>query len=468
MSKNNRKTPLATRSQINTPVDLDILRLGMNGEGIGSLEGFTLFVPGALPGEKVRAELCSMHKTYGKARLLKILTPSPIRQNPPCPRFGLCGGCQLMHLPYLEQLRYKTEKVRNDLSRVGGLEGIEVRPCLPAKEPLAYRNKIEVPFQRHQGESAFGFYASESHAIVPFSSCPVHCRLGDAAFQCLRKQVLASGIPPYDEAKHNPGLRHVLLRTSETHGETLMALITNGFEVKGIEGLGQGIMSCHPAIKGVVQNSNPVQGNVILGKQTRVLAGQDSIFESIRGFTFSIDSLSFFQINTAQTETLLALVDSLACFSGKERVLDIFSGVGLFSICLSQKAGEIIGIESVDAAVERARLNARINHVRNASFICARAEEAIGDIPGADVVILDPPRKGCDAKLLDALLKLAPKRIIYVSCNPATLARDLRILAHDRYKIDCIQPLDMFPQTAHVETVVGLSSKVLLAPLARK
>ncbi len=438
-------------------INIDILRLGINGEGIGTLDGFTIFVPWALPEEKVLAEMILVHKTYGKARLHKIISFSKKKRlEPACSLFTKCGGCQLMHLPYQDQLTYKTARIADNIQRLGGINDVHIKPCIAAEKELYYRNKIEVPFGLALDKPDFGFYESESHNIIPFNDCPVHCGLGREVFTIIKNVVLESGIPPYNEAKHNQGLRHVLVKTAESTGEVLVVLVTNGFAVKGIEKLGENLIKCHKAIKGVVQNNNEMTGNIILGRNCRTLAGMNSISEKIFGLTFNIDALSFFQINTGQTKKLIETVIALACLTGKEELLDIFCGVGLFSLCLSGKVRKVTGIESVENAVNLARFNAGINNIKNTEFLCGNAETAISNITSANVVILDPPRKGCDPCVLSAINKISPSRIVYVSCNPSTLARDLKILAQYGYKVDAVQPIDMFPQTSHVETVAGL------------
>jgi 23S rRNA (uracil1939-C5)-methyltransferase len=363
-----------------------------------------------------------------------------------------------MHLPYPEQMRYKTGKVKNDLVHIGGLD-VVVENCLPCGAELGYRNKIEVPFGLLNGRPAFGFYAAESHRIVPFETCPVHCKEGDQVFRQLRNLILDSGIQPYDERSHSPGLRHVLLKTAVTTSETLAVLVTNGFAVPGIEALAQKIQKAKAPLKGVVQNNNPQKGNAILGKTTRVLAGKNGITEKILGISFELDALSFFQVNTAQTEKLLQTVERFTGLTGKERLLDVYCGVGLFSLYLAGKAEKAIGIESAEEAVSRARFNAGLNNIRNTEFLCADAAEGVRGVIKADVVILDPPRKGCDPGLIASLLNLSPARIVYVSCNPSTLARDLKVLTAGGYAAVTVQPVDMFPQTSHIETVVRIDRK---------
>lgn len=455
-TENKRKRGNDMKPLLRQTLDVNIQRLGMHGEGVASIDGFTLFIPGALPGEQVKVQVIQVRKTFGRARLLKLLTPSPIRQIPACPVFGRCGGCQLMHLPYPDQLAFKTEKVKGDLWHIGGLKDLEVKPCLAAPGETAYRNKIEVPFGRIKERPVLGFYAPESHFIIPIDRCPVQCESGDQLFQSLHRLILNSGVQPYDERLHSPGIRHLFIKTSQKTGENLVTFITNGFEIPGLDELAKRILSENPSVKGIIQNNNPDHGNTILGPHSRLLAGQDYIEEEVAKTRFRIGALSFFQINTAQAETLVETVQTLLAPQAGETLLDVFCGAGLFSLCLGKSVSRVIGIENVTEAVELARLNADLNQVSQAEFILGSAEEVIRDISRADGVILDPPRKGCDPALLDALIKLTPKRIVYVSCNSATLARDLKHLSASRYQIDTIQPLDMFPQTSHVEVVAKL------------
>jgi len=453
MTEKNKKQQIVpeNRPMLGETVEIPVLRLGVNGEGIADCNGFTLFIDGVLPGEKVRVRISELHTTYGRAKLLDVLIPVEHRRRPDCKIFGRCGGCQLMHLRYREQTANKRIRVQEDIRRIGGFADFEVEPCIAADNEFAYRNKIEVPFRVRNRAPWFGFFRSNSHEIIPFRECLIHCKAGDHLFNTLRELILRSGIHPYDEKRDLPSLRHVLLRNAREGA--LVTLVTNGMDIRGIEALAKELMASDPMVKGVVQNNNTSRSNVILGREQRLLAGVDHVIEEVAGIRFRIGSRSFFQINTPQAARMAQLVLEMAALDGTETVLDAYSGVGFFSMFLAQKALKVIGIESFEAATLEARSNAEMNGLLNVEFRSGAAEELIASVQKADVVVMDPPRKGCEASFLEALSGLAPKKIIYVSCNPATLARDLKILASRGYRLTRVKPVDMFPQTSHIESV---------------
>lgn len=440
----------------NDLLKLTVLRMGYNGEGVASANGYTVFVPGALPGETVTARVILVKKNYAKARLVDLLTPSPERAIPSCPVYGKCGGCQLMHLRYKAQLEFKRAQVVLNLEKIGQMKGVEVKPCLPSPRILDYRNKIEVPFREQRDGPVFGFFEFESHDVVPFERCAVHCSAGDAIFSQVRRIVFENRVRAYDERLNNKSLRHVLIKTAVNTGQALVVLVSCGAELKRLREVTERIMTCHPAVRGVVQNVNQEVTNVILGRKFKLLAGKATITEQVLGLKFNITATSFFQINPFQLPHLMEQTALAAKLSGTERVADVYSGVGLFSLYLAGKAREVVGVESVHDAVRNAEENARLNDIRNVSFLCGRAERVIGSLKRVSTVIMDPPRAGCEEGFLRALAGIRPGRVVYVSCNPATLARDLAFLCGSGYKIESVQPLDMFPQTAHVETVVAL------------
>ncbi|MBS0615664.1 MAG: 23S rRNA (uracil(1939)-C(5))-methyltransferase RlmD [Verrucomicrobia bacterium] len=416
--------------------NIDIQRLGIDGEGVGSLEGFTLFVEGALPSENVQVEITEKRKTYGRARLLQVLSSSPHRVKPLCPLFGKCGGCQLMHLSYPQQLLAKQTRVFDALTRIGKLS-VEVAPCLPSPQPLAYRNKIQLPVSPR---GKLGLYAKDSHNLVEIERCYIHCDLGEKVFQALQPLITTD-------------LRHVLIKTAVHTNQVLVILVTSSSQL--LTSLGEQILKLVPEIKGIVQNIQPDPTNTILSKNFHLLAGQNYIEETLCGLTFKVSPASFFQVNPPQAERLYQKALEFAALNGAETVLDAYCGVGTLTLLLAQKAGHVIGVEYASVAIEDAKENARRNNIHNVTFHAMAAEKL--DVPPLDVAVLNPPRKGCDKDFLLRLANLKPKRIIYISCDPATLARDLRILCDNGYRVEQVQPFDMFPQTAHVETVVCLS-----------
>ncbi len=429
--------------QIGQEVELYIERLGINGEGVAHLEGFTLFVDGALPGERVRARIVEKRKNFGRAQVVARLTISAHRVQPVCPLFGTCGGCQLMHLNYAQQLEAKRQRVVDALQRIGKLFDVQVLPCMPSPSPTAYRNKIQLPVG---AGLQLGLYARNTHDLIPIDKCYIHCELGEKVFQHVQRTIRA--FPVEGE------LKHVLIKTAVNTQQVLVVLVTVSNEPLVI--LAEKLMAGMPEIKGVVQNINPADSNVILSTHFRKLAGQDWIEERLHGLLFKVSPASFFQVNPAQAEKLYQQVVEFAELTGEEIVLDAYCGVGTLSLILSQYAKETTGVECVPEAISDAQENAKRNAVGNAKFFCAPAEEFISRLNEVDVAVLNPPRKGCEPLFLQSLVKLAPKRIVYVSCDPATLARDLQFLCLQGYRVDAVQPFDMFPQTAHVECVVLL------------
>ncbi len=420
--------------------DLLVERLGINGEGVGYHEGFTVFVDEALPKEKVRVRLYEKRKNFGRAKIVEILTASPHRVKPVCPLFGRCGGCQLMHLDYAQQLIAKRQRVVDALERIGKFTDSDVQPCEPSSLPLGYRNKIQLPVV----DGRLGLYARNSHDLVEIERCFIHCDLGEKVLthmQSILKRVSFE-------------LKHLLIKTAVNTQQVLVILVTVKEEMPA--GLAEAIMAAMPEIKGVVQNVHPTQGNVILSRDFRILAGQAWIEEKLLGLTFKVSPASFFQVNPAQAERLYQKVLEFSSLGKEEVVLDAYCGVGTLSLILAREAKEVIGIECVPEAILDAEENAKHNGISNARFLCGQAEEVIATLKGIDVAILNPPRKGCEPSFLQKLVILKPKRVVYVSCDPATLARDLRFLCDNGYVLDVAQPFDMFPQTAHVECIVRL------------
>lgn len=428
------------KPQHNETIQITIQRLGIHGEGIGSYEGFTMFVEGALPGERVQAVITDVRKNFGRARAVEFLDTSPHRVKPPCPVFGRCGGCQLMHLDYEHQLETKRQRVVDALQRIGKIDH-EVLPCVPSPSPLSYRNKIQLPYK----DSRLGLYAFNSHDLVEIERCYIHCPLGEKAFQHIKAILKKS---PSEK------LRHVLIKTAVHTDQVLVILVTEG--ESDITKLAQHIKTGMPEIQGVVQNINQAPGNVILGPINRILEGEGHIMDRICGLNFKVSPASFFQVNPAQAEHLYQKALEVCDLKGTETVLDAYCGVGTLSLLLAQKAKKAIGVESVAEAISDAQENARLNGIENASFTCALAEDFIGSLSNIDAAVINPPRKGCDPLFLEKLIALKPKKLVYISCDPATLARDLAILQTGNYRIKEVQPFDMFPQTTHVETLVYL------------
>ncbi len=452
--------------------NLTIHDLGHHGEGIGYHQGYTVFVEGALPTEVVKVQLFYRQKKFGKANLLEILQPSIHRRTPPCPLFSQCGGCQLMHLSYEQQLEIKTKRVIEALKRIGKLEKPPVLPCLPSPIPLHYRNKIQLPIRSTAilpSQKQIGFYTRHSHQLIDIPACLIHAEIGEAVYVKVRQLIQDSSLTAYDPLTHQGVLRHLLIKTAFNQREVLVILVTTAVEQTQLLPLAHQIQEACPTVKGVIQNVNTRTDNVILGQNYHVLTGSSFVIEKIGALSFKVSPASFFQVNPQQAIHLYQKALELADLTGQEIVLDAYCGVGTLALFFAKQVKQVIGVECVPQAIEDAQYNAALNQIENAHFICTLAEEFIQNFSFntpfcpttscIDLVILNPPRSGCDKNFLKNLVKLKAKKIIYISCDPATLARDLLELSFLGYVVDVVQPFDMFPQTAHVECLVRLILK---------
>ncbi|MBO8164788.1 MAG: 23S rRNA (uracil(1939)-C(5))-methyltransferase RlmD [Brevibacillus sp.] len=452
-------------------VDVDITGLTHEGAGVGRFEGYTLFIPQALAGERVRAQVEHVKKKYGFARLLKIVKRAEHRTKPPCPVFDRCGGCSLQHLAYEEQLRHKRQIVIDNLERIGGFavaddgttgHGLVVHPTIGMNDPWRYRNKAQVPIGEQDGGLVGGFYAERSHTIIDIDRCLIQHEASDAVVAVVKRLAGRLGIQPYDEVRHTGLLRHVVTKVGVRTGEIMVVLITTETFIPNRDLLIEAIRREVPGVTSIVQNINPRRTNVIFGDQTYTLWGNDVIYDYIGPIKFAISARSFYQVNPLQTEVLYNKTLEYAGLTGSETVIDAYCGIGTISLFLARKAGRVYGVEIVPEAIRDARKNAELNGLSNVTFEAGAAEEVIpawkeqGISP--DVIVVDPPRKGCDEALLTTILQMRPQRVVYVSCNPSTLARDLKVLA-DGYVIKEVQPVDMFPHTGHVECVILMVRK---------
>lgn len=493
---------------------IEIIGMNHEGEGVGRVEGYTLFVSGALPGEQVEVKVLKTKKQYGYAKLLNVLQASPERVTPPCDIYEQCGGCQLQHLSYEGQLDWKRQHVIDALERIGklsvakdldtdldtgkgadtgltleaisslgdgvseeivGVEGIKVLPTLGMAEPWRYRNKAQVPIgvaperssrSTHSTHSApensliGGFYAKGSHRIIDMETCLIQHEQNDEVIAHIKEIGRNLGIAPYNEETGQGLLRHVVVRIGRTTGEIMVVLVTNGDRIPKVEEWIQAITSQIPHVTSICQNVNTRRTNVIFGDVTRVLWGREVIYDYIGNVKFAISARSFYQVNPEQTEVLYQKTVEYAGLTGNETVIDAYCGIGTISLFLAQHAKKVYGVEIVPEAIEDARVNAELNGMSHVQFEVGASEDVIPRWKEqgveADVIVVDPPRKGCDAKLLETILEMKPERVVYVSCNPATLARDLRVLEDGGYKVVEAQPVDMFPHTTHVECVVRL------------
>ena len=434
--------------------------LGVHGEGIGSVDGFTVFVPGALPGETVTAEITLLKKSYAMGELLSIEQESPFRVVPECSVYENCGGCQLSYLTYEGQLDIKYRRVKDVIERIAGESGDLVRPVLPAAHPFAYRNKMAVPAGLVKGKAALGCYRQGSHDIIPVSSCAIQKEENNRLLRFARRFIEKYGISVYDEKTRKGSLRHVLGRVGD--GGKMMAILVTASETlpeekRWIEEIKKEL----PEVVSLWHNIQSKPGNTILGAKIRHLWGRETLTASLCGLRFEVSPSSFFQVHKEQAEILYEKALAYADLKGGETVIDAYCGTGTISLCLAKKAKRVIGIEIVRPAIEDAKKNAKKNHMENTEFYAADAGKLMpqlyrkGLVP--DVIVMDPVRAGCSEEVLKAAAGMNPKRIVYVSCNPATFARDAKILKSEGYEIKEIQPVDMFPQTMHVEAIVLLS-----------
>lgn len=445
----------------NDQIEVSFSDLTQDGSGVAKVDGYTLFVPGALPGEHARIQVVKTKKGYGFGRIIERTKTSSERTVPLCPIFDQCGGCAIQHLASPAQLDFKRHLVENALKHIGGLKHIEVKPTLGMADPWSYRNKIQVPVAVQNGVFSFGFYRKRSHSIVAMGHCLITDPIIDEIAQTVRRFMETARVEPYDETRNRGVLRHVMARIGKKTGEVMVVIITRTKDLPHRKEMIKQLTEQYPQIVSIVQNINAKRTNAIFGETTKTLWGRDMIYDQIGDITFAVSARSFFQVNPLQTEILYGKALEFADLTGKETVIDAYCGIGTISLFLAQKARQVYGVEIVPEAIEDARKNADLNHITNARFETGKAEEIIpkwkeqGVQP--DAIVVDPPRKGCDASLISTMIDMQPKRIVYVSCNPATLARDLKMLTAGGYQVKKVQPVDMFPQTLHVECVVLMS-----------
>jgi len=513
-----------------TVAEVEIEGLTHEGLGVGKAEGFTLFAAGTLPGERARVRVTDVKKQYGIADLEALLRESEDRVIPPCPIYEACGGCQLQHLSYEAQLRWKRRMVIDNLTRIGKLHvahgagdetedgadspgsaasdttsdspdsagsarsfgspatpageapallakddrqatasGVIVHPTIGMKEPWRYRNKAAVPVGEREGGLTAGFYEQGSHRIVDMEACLIQNEQNDALIRHVRRIADELGIPAYDRARHEGILRHVVVRTGVKTKEMMVVLVTNGRHLphadKFVERLREAVRIEQPGYRlmSICQNVNMKRTNVIFGDETRVLWGSETIEDRIGDIRFAISAQSFYQVNPEQTEVLYRKALEYAGLSGEETVIDAYCGIGTISLFLARRAKRVYGVEIVPEAIEDAKRNAELNGIRNVEFAVGRAEDVMPRWHeagvDADVIVVDPPRKGCERSLLETIIAMKPKRVVYVSCNPSTLARDLRILEDGGFRTVEVQPVDMFPHSGHVECVILMVRK---------
>ncbi len=469
----------------NQILTVEITDMTSEGEGVGKKDGFPFFIKDTVIGDKAEIRVTRVKKNYAYGRLEKVLTPSPFRIDPKCAFHKQCGGCQIQSMSYEKQLEFKDARVRNNLIRIGGFapEKIDniMEPILGMEEPFYYRNKAQYPVgQNKEGEPVTGFYAGRTHSIVANTECHLGVKENKEILEIILAYMRENRVPAYDESTGKGLIRHVLIRKGFFSGEIMVCLVVN---LKGAQRklpaqqkLLDKLLTI-PNMTSVSLNINTERTNVILGQEIRLIWGKATIKDTIhvcdadnnfertgRGITYAISPVSFYQVNPVQTEKLYSLALSFAELTGQETVWDLYCGIGTISLFLAEKAKKVYGVEVIPQAVENARENAVSNGIFNAEFFVGKAEEVLPekykkDGIFADVIVVDPPRKGCDTACLDTILKMTPQRVVYVSCDSATLARDLKVLCGGGYEVERVRAVDMFPMTVGVETVCLLSNR---------
>ena len=450
--------------QKNDILTVTIEDMGHDGEGIGKADGYTLFVKDAVIGDVIEAKIMKAKKNYAYARLMRILEPSPHRVEPVCPMARPCGGCQLQMMDYQEQLRFKQKKIEDNLRRIGGFEQIPMEPILGMEQPFRYRNKAQFPVETDkEGNLVTGFYAGRTHDIINNRNCYLGVEENRQVLDVVLGWMEKYGVSAYDEKTGTGLVRHILIRYGFKTREMMVCLVINGERVPKQEALVERLREIS-GMTSITTSTNQERTNVIMGSKIRTLWGTPYISDYIGEVKYQISPLSFYQVNPVQTEKLYGTALEYAGLDGNETVWDLYCGIGTISLFLAQKAKKVYGVEIVPAAIEDARRNAELNGITNAEFFVGKAEEVLPEMYAkgearADVIVVDPPRKGCDAALLETVVKMQPERIVYVSCDSATLARDLKWLCAEGYELKRVRGVDMFPMTGHVETVCLLSNR---------
>lgn len=450
--------------QKNDLVQLTIEDMSLEGAGIGKVDGYTLFVKDAVIGDIIEAKIMKTKKHYGFARLINIITPSPHRVEPRCAYAKQCGGCQIQFLDYQEQLKFKENKIINNIKRIGGFDSVPFEGMLGMEEPFYYRNKAQFPIGKDkEGNIITGFYAGRTHSIIANRTCHLGVGVNEEVLNRVIAYMEENQIQPYDEETGKGLVRHVLIRYGFTTKEIMVCLIVNGKKIPRSEQLVSSLCQIE-GMTSITFSVNREKNNVIMGKEFEVLWGQGYITDYIGDIKFQISPLSFYQVNPVQTKVLYEKALEYAGLTGKETVWDLYCGIGTISLFLTQKAKKVYGVEVIPQAIEDAKNNAKINNIDNVEFFVGKAEEVLPEKYeeeqiSADVIVVDPPRKGCEESLLETMLAMKPEKIVYVSCDSATLARDLKYLCEGGYELVKVVGVDQFGMTVHVETVV-LMSKV--------
>ncbi|RDY23099.1 23S rRNA (uracil(1939)-C(5))-methyltransferase RlmD [Romboutsia maritimum] len=443
---------------------VDVVDIGQGGVGIGKYDGFTVFVEGGLINDKVKVKINKSKKNYAVGEIVEIIEKSPFRVERKCSDILKdCGGCQIQELDYQKQLDIKTNEVKQVMTRIGKLEDIIVHNTLGMEDPFRYRNKAQFPIQKINGDPVIGFYKKKSHDLISTDKCIIQHDINDKIMKIIKTYINAYKVSVYDEKSNTGVLRHLVTKIGFTTKEVMVVLVANGKKLPYLNELASVLEENVPGFKTLVVNVNRENTNVILGKENIVIYGDGKINDYIGNLVFEISPLSFFQVNPVQTEVLYNKALEYADLKEDDTVFDIYCGIGSISLFLAQKAKKVYGIEIVEDAIKDAKINAKLNNLDNVDFYVGKAEEVVPKMykegKTANVVVVDPPRKGCDEKVLNTIVSMQPDRVVYVSCNPSTLARDLNYLDEHGFKCVEIQPVDMFPHTMHVECVAKIVRK---------
>ncbi len=443
----------------NDIIPLEITDMTGQGSGIAHIDGMAVFVALTAPGDKINAHILKVKKNYAFAKADDIIIPSSMRIEPDCECYSKCGGCVFRHISYNEELKIKQQRVFDALTRIGKLSGFSMNSIQGCDNPDHYRNKSQIPVGKDKnGNVIMGFFGTHSHRIINSTKCMLHPQEFDDISEIVKDWIIKYNISVYDETSSKGLIRHLYIRYAKNTGQIMVCLVINGDAIPHCNELTDKLISYSDNIKTIILNINCERTNVITGKKCITVFGNDHITDTLCGLYFDISPLSFYQINHDQTEKLYSIAGEYAQLSGKEFLIDLYCGAGTIGLSMADKAEKLFGIEIIPQAIENAKANAQKNNVQNAEFICSDASVAAKRLTSKntkpDVVIIDPPRKGCDSTVIDAICTMSPKRVVYVSCDPETLARDLFIFSQKGYVTKEVTPVDMFPRTQHVETVV--------------
>lgn len=441
---------------------VDIVDIGVGGVGVGKYEGFTVFVDNSIIGDKVKVKINKSKKNYAVGDIKEIIKPSEFRVDNIC-KLDDCGGCQIKNLDYNKQLQIKTNEVVQVIKRIAKLDDVKIHDTLGMEVPQRYRNKAQFPIKIENNEVQIGFYKKKSHDIIPMEKCHIQHDINDEIVKIVKDYINENNISIYDEKTHKGSLRHLVTKVGYTTKEVMVVLVINDKSLPNIEKLVDELKEKIEGFKTLVLNINKNKTNVILGRENKNIYGNGKINDYIGNLVFEISPLSFFQVNPLQTKVLYDKTLEYAELSDNDTVFDIYCGIGTISLFLAQKAKKVYAVEIIEDAIKDAKINAKINNLENVEFFVGEAESVVPKLYSegkkANVVVVDPPRKGCDEKVLNTIISMNPEKIVYVSCNPSTLARDLAYLDENGYKCIEIQPVDMFPHTMHVETVCKIVKK---------